>query len=360
MRVFLDFMENIKREGIAPVYLFYGQEAYLRKQAIEELKRRILTEQSSQFNFDYVDGEEISCGDIVSMAETPPFFSGLRLVVVHHSSYFATPKRLRATHKQDDKDISDTEGQEGIIEASDRILIRYLENACKTTCLVFDASQKVDQRKKIFKIIRKIGHAVEFDYLKTAELSRWLTRRCDRAGKIMAPGCVELLINHSGKDMHMLENELNKLIFYTGNMTSITREDILKITAPQAEENIFSMIDAIGERKAGKALQGLKELLESGYNFAYISYMVSRQFRLILQAQELPRQGNIGPQLSQLLGVHAFAAKKILAQSHNFKPVQVKEILEKLLELDLNVKTGAQDFYPAMEMFIIECIPKLA
>lgn len=360
MRVFLDFLESLKREGIAPVYLFYGQEVYLRKQAIEELKRRILTEESAQLNFDYVDGEEITGGNIVSLAETPPFFSGLRLVVVHHSPYFAPPRRPRAKRSQVDEDISDPEGQEGIIAPGDRILIKYLENPCKTTCLVFDTSQKVDQRKKISKAIRKMGHVVEFDYLKTAELSRWLTRRCDRAGKIMAPGCAELLINRLGKSMYTLENEINKLTFYTGNRSNIAREDILKITSPQAEENIFKMVDAIGEREVEKGLKGLKELLEAGYNFANITYMVARQFRLILQSQELARQENSVTHLSQFLGVHAFVARKILSQSHNFKPAQVKEILEKLLELDLSVKTGGQDFYPAIEMFIIECISKLA
>jgi len=360
VRIYLDFLESIKREGIAPVYLFYGQEVYLRKQAIEELKRRILTEESAQFNFDYADGEEITGGNIVSLAETPPFFSGLRLVVVRHSPYFAPPRKLRVMRNQADEDISDPEGQEGIIAPGDRILIKYLENPCKTTCLVFDTSQKVDQRKRISKVIRKMGHVVEFDFLKTAELSRWLARRCDRAGKIMAPGCAELLINRLGKSMYALENELDKLIFYTGNRNRITREDVLKITAAQAEENVFEMVDAIGECQVKKGLQGLKELLEAGYSFAYISYMVSRQFRLILQVLELTRHGIRGTQLSQLLGVHAFVARKILTQSHNFKPAQVKEILEKLLELDLNVKTGGQDFYPAMEMFIIECISKLA
>jgi len=360
LRAFIDFLENVKREGIAPVYLLYGQEDYLRRQAIEELKRRILTEESAQFNFDYVDGEETEVRDIVSLSETPPFFSGLRLVVVHHSPYFAPPKRQRAeSHGKDDPDISGPKEQEGIVAPGDQVLIKYLENPCKTTCLIFDAGQKVDQRKKILKIISKKGHLIEFNYLTTAELFRWLTRRCDRIGKTMSPECVELFINRLGKSMYTLENELNKLIFYTGSRNDITGEDILKITSPHAEENIFEMVDAIGERESRKGLKGLRELLEAGYNFAYISYMVARQFRLILQAHELARQGNRGAQLSKSLGVQAFAAKKILAQSYNFKPAQVKEILEKLLELDLSVKTGGQDFYSAMEMFIIECVSKL-
>ncbi len=360
MRAFLDFLENVKREGIAPVYLLYGQEDYLRRQAIEELKRRILTEESAQFNFDYVDGEETEAKDIVSLAETPPFFSGLRLVVVHHSPYFTPPKRQRAARGKDDPDISGPKEQEGIVAPGDQVLIKYLENPCKTTCLIFETGQNIDQRKKILKIIRKNGHLFEFAYLTTAELSRWLARRCDRAGKNMSPGCAELFINRLGKSMYTLENELNKLIFYTGSRNDLNREDILKITSPHAEENIFEMVDAIGERESAKGLKGLKGLLEAGYNFAYISFMVARQFRLILQAQELARQGSRGAHLSQSLGVHAFAAKKILAQSCNFKPTQVKEILEKLLELDLSVKTGGQDFYSAMEMFIIECISKLA
>jgi DNA polymerase-3 subunit delta len=360
MRVFLDFLESVKREGLAPVYLFHGQEAYLRKQAIEELKRRILTEDSAQFNFDNVDGEETGSGSIVSLAETPPFFPGLRLVVVRHSPYFAPPKRLRAKRSQDDADISGPEEQEGIAAPGDQTLIKYLENPCKTTCLVFDTGLKVDQRKIISKIIRQKGHLIEFDYLKPAELSRWLARRCERAGKNISSGCTDLLINRSGRSMYTLENELNKLVFYTGNRNSITREDILVITAPQVEENIFKMVDAISERETEKGLKVLRNLLEAGYNFANITYLVARQFRLILQAQELAGQGNTAVQLSQFLGIHTFIARKILAQSRNFNPAQLKEILEKLLDLDLSVKTGGQDFYPAMEMFIIESISKLA
>ena len=352
MRTFLDFVDGLKRGEFAPVYLFHGEEEYLRKQALQELQRRVLAPESAQFNFDPVDGEETTAGTVVSLAEAPPFSTERRLVVVRYAPYFTTRIKekpsLRTTHgaAEDEED--------GLATSGDTSLLKYLDHPLSTTCLVFDTGHAVDQRRKLYKAVRKVGRVIEFAYLKPDGLAKWAAARVNQAGKKMAPGSADLLIGRAGRSMTLLANELQKVISYVGEKDTITKEDVREVTVSQIEENIFAVVDAVGERRAGRALSGIQELLAANHSPPVILSMIARQFRLILQAQELAAAGCQFTELSKLLDVPPFVARKILAQSRNFSFEQVKQVLEWLLELDAGVKTGNRDFYPAMEMLVLE------
>lgn len=359
MRTYLDFMDGLERGEFAPVYLFHGEEEYLRKQALQELKRHILASESAQFNFDPVDGEETTAGTVVSLAEAPPFLAGRRLVVVRHAPYFTTRVKEKPSLRTVHSAAEDTE--DGLTSAGDASLLRYLDHPLSTTCLVFDTGQDVDQRRKLYKAVRRAGRVIEFACLKPDGLARWLTARANQAGKKMAFGSADLLIGRAGRSMTLLANELQKVISYAGEKDTITTEDVREVTVPRIQENIFTVVDAVGERRAGRALSGIQELLAANHSAPVILSMIARQFRLILQAQELAAAGCQFAELSKLLEVPPFVARKILAQSRNFSFEQVKQVMKQLLELDADIKTGNRDFYPAMEMLVLElCISPLA
>jgi len=357
MQAYINFLKKLEQGQVAPVYLFYGEEDYLRRQAVHELTRRLLPGEAAQFNFDLLDGEETSLEQVISLAQAPPFLSSRRLVVVRHAPYFAGRGKKAGAVGMAGTAGADTPAEEEAKEKpEEKAFLAYLQNPAATACLVLETGHPVDQRKKIFKAVQKAGQAIEFAHLKNEDLNRWLLKQAARAQKKMAPGTAELIIGRVGQSMTLLSNELQKLIAYTGENSVITSEDVRQVTPRLVEENIFAVVDALGERRAKRALTGIRDLLAAGEPPPVILAMVARQFRLLLQVKELAAKGDQPAEISKQLGVPPFVAKKISAQSKNFSFAQLEQTLEQLLAFDVAIKSGRQDFYPAMEQLVLSLL----
>ncbi len=343
MKYYLDLINDLERGNIAPVYLFYGPEAFLQEKAVQRFREKLLTPTAGDFNLDILDGEEVTEGDIVSRAQAPPFMGEWRLVIVRHAPFFAgSPGN------------SGKKGAKNSSRDTETPLLTCLKQPLPTTCLIFTTTHPVDQRCRLFKTLKETGRVVEFTYLKTRELVRWLEKQARLARKTITPAVAELLVRRVGPSLFILSQEIAKVIAYTGTRETILKEDIYRLTVPVVEENIFHVVDAIGERRIGAALEGIRELLQKGQTGPAILAMVARQFRLILQALELTAEKRPAGELAAQLGVHPFVVRKVLAQTANFTREQIIMVLQKLLELDRGIKRGKLEFYPGMEMFLLE------
>lgn len=347
MKYYINLLDSLKRGDIAPVYLFYGEEDYLREQAVLQFRQNLLQPETADFNFDILDGEEITAADIVALAETMPFMAERRVLVVRNPRFFMSGKKAGTTGGEQDNEEPAPRGDESL-------LINYFTRPLKSTCLIFNSKDPVDRRKKIYKTLVKTGQAVDFARLKPAEISRWLAKQARLNGKSLDSGAAEELISRAGNSLSVLLNEIQKVILYSGERKQITVEDIKQVTVPQLEESIFSVLDALAERRCARALQGIRDLLVAKQPPQVILAMIGRQFRLILQAKELLATGYPEGEAAKSLGIHPFAARKIISQCRHFEHGQVVNVLEHLLELDVQVKRGQWEFYPAVEMLLLE------
>jgi len=344
MKYYQELLNSLERGDIAPVYLFYGEEGYLREQGEMCFRHALLPAETADFNLDLLDGETVDVKEIVSRAQTPPFMAPRRLVVVRRAPFFGG--RGRGAAERDGAKASD-----GTVR--DAVLLDYLKRPNTTTCLLFTTDQPVDQRRRLFKAVKQVGRAVEFTFLAPRDLIRWLHKRARQAGLEIEAEAAALLVERVGRSLFLLAAEMEKLTAYAAAEKSITAEHVRRVTVPGVEESIFAVVDAIGERSPVRAIKGIRELLAAGQSGPAIAAMVARQFRLLLQAEELLGSGCPAGELAGRLEVHPFVARKIAAQAGNFNRGQLIRALTELLALDAAVKTGRREFYPAMEMFLL-------
>ncbi|MFA4885606.1 MAG: DNA polymerase III subunit delta, partial [Desulfotomaculaceae bacterium] len=253
MNYYIELLNSIKRGVVNQVYLFYGEETYLREQAVTRFKEYYFPDRAQDLNFDLVDGETTSPADIVARAETLPLFAQKRLVVVKNPTFFKPAKKAG---KEDSADGEETAGP--VKEAA---LLEYFNNPLDSTCLIFTTGDPVDKRKRLFKAIKKTGRVVEFTLLSRNDLTRWLAQKARTSGRKFAPGAAETLLDTVGTSLQKLSVELEKLINYTTGQEVITPAEVRKICPPGLEENIFAVVDAVGNKRCGEALAAIKEML---------------------------------------------------------------------------------------------------
>jgi len=360
MRYFVDFLNELKKGIIAPVYLLFGPEDYMRAQAVLRLKEYILPPDGEQLSFDLLDGSSMSGREIVDAASSASLLPGKRLVLVRDPQILLA-KAGSAGNKEEDDEDSEYAVQSAVDKnkksKADKDIISlldYLAAPNPNTCLVFDTGKNVDKRKKIYKETARLGRVLECVSLKPYELMQWLAKQAKEGGCSLDRRGAEELLARCGRDMNALYNEMQKLTSYAKSQGMVNQVVVKMLTAPRIEDNIFDVVDAIGERQCLRALSGIRDLLLSKEQPQSIIGMVARQFRLILQVQGLTQKGYSREQIIALLKMHPFVYSKIVLQRNNFSQAQLIDALTGLMQLDKAIKSGQADFYPAMETFIIK------
>lgn len=349
MQYFISLIKSLKEGKTAPVYLFYGPESYLRREAVKRIREHLLPGGADDFNFVTLDGEETGISEIFSLAAMSPLFSGKRLLVVSNVRLFSNKKGR--SDGQDEEPANAPGGDEAR-------LIKYLGHPSPDTCIIFQGGESVDKRKKVYKEISRAGEAIEFSLLKSEELTTWLEKQARLAGKSLAPGTAAEILARSGNTLQSLAMEIEKLIVYTGEKKVITTGDVTAVTPSSPEEDVFAVVDAIGQRNAARAISGINRLILQKNPPPVILSMVTRQLRLIFRAGEALQSGVKAAELAARLGIHPFVAKKMAGQQKNFNRRQLMEALYALHRLDISVKTGRQDFLPGMETLILNICKK--
>lgn len=341
--------KSLQRQVISPVYLFYGEETYLRDGFINRFKA-LVPEDVRDFNMDIVDGKDTGLEAIVGMAMTMPFMSEKRMVIVKNAGFFKSKRKSQGDGGQEGEEKAEK------TNTSEKSLLNYLEEPVTSTCLIF-CTDTVDKKRKIYKAIEKTGQVVEFSPLKGKELNDWIDRRARNLGKIIEPQAMAGLITALGSDLQHLNTELEKLACYS-RTEKITAADVAEMVSKTAELSVFELVDAVGERSYNKAIRMAREMVFLGEPVIKLLFMIARQFRLILRSKDLHQRGYADKQVSGQLQVHPFVAQKCVKQSRNFSMDELKLALEQILKADSDIKNGRQEPMLALEMLIIRLCEK--
>ena len=327
--------DEIKVGTIRPVYLLYGPEGYIRRSALDALKKRALEPGLEGLNLSVLQAP--GAQQIIESCETLPMMGGYRMIVVQECALLAAGKA---------KD-----------EAQDSALLaEYLPRVPETTCLVFDAGTAIDKRKKLSQALLKLPGAVSFDALDDARLAKWMNQTLRPMGKRMDHSACELLAFTSGRDLTMLSRELEKLAAYVGGSAEITAADVERVATHTAECTVFAMVDAICEGRAQDAFRLLGVLLQGGEQRIGILAMITRQYRQMTYLSELRARRVPQAQMARLLAVPPFALTRLGRQVGRRTYAELRALLALCVETDYDVKRGALREDAALERLMLRLL----
>lgn len=334
---YMDVFDEIQKNNLGSLYLFYGPEEHVKSEAFSQMRTKLLNKELKDLNYQMIDASKVTDNDIINASETLPFMSERRLVVV--KNHLGLTSRKSGEHDQ---------------------LKNYIQRVPDSTCLLFYNSDKIDRKRALYKTINKHGRAVEFPLLKRNDLKKWTLREFKRSGRQISPQDLELFLDRAGNVLESVSNEIKKLVSYTNENPVITREIIQTMVTPAPEYTVFQLIDSIAARKKNEALKLLDVLLENGQNIMGIIALLSKQLRNMLMCKEYTGKGltagYIVDRLSIIEGkkVHPFVVKKCTAQSYKFSTNQLSSALIACSQLDQNIKMGKIGDRLGLELLIIK------
>jgi DNA polymerase-3 subunit delta len=315
--------------AVPRVALLEGPEATLREAALEDLRARALAGAPQAFNEDRFDlAAGVEPGAISAAARTHPVLAPARLV------------RVRG--------LDDRRAARFLEEE----LPAYLEDPPDTTCLVLEA-RKVDRRQKWVKQVQKLGEIVSCSGpTRPAELRAWIEARARALGKKPGSGVAAALLELVGPDLDRLAREIDKLVLHAGDAPALAVDDVAELTGQLRPRALYELTDQIGERRLGPALRTLSQLLDQGEPPLVVLSALANHFRRLIRAGECrpPDAATV----SQRLGVHPFAAGKLVEQGRRFDAPRLRRCLDLVRRTDEALK-GAVPLEPrqAVESLVL-------
>ncbi len=316
--------EDIKNKTFKKVYLLYGDEPYLKKQYRDRIKENITG--SDTMNFSYYEGDKLNVKEIIEMADTLPFFSEKRLIVIENSGFFKRSNEELATF---------------ISTLPDYLVLVFVEEA-------------VDERNKLFKAVKKEGYVSLMNQQTESVLIKWIGKCFKEKEMMIEPAAIRLLLDKTGASMVLIKAEMDKIISYCGTRTKVNTADIEAICSTVTVSKIFDMITAIAVKRQQEALRLYYDLLAQKEPPMNILSLMVRQFNGILQVKEALAMGINSYDIAKSMGVAPFIAQKYSSQAKNFSIKQLQLALKDLADVEEAVKMGKLDAKMAVELMIIK------
>lgn len=330
-----DLWKQIKAKKFAPIYLLYGAESFLINETKQILINNVLNDDEIDFNLSSYDLEEIPIDAALEDAETFPFMGERRLIFLHNPVFLTSEKT------------------KGKIEHNLGKLEAYLREPSPYAIVVFNAPyEKLDERKKITKEMKRNAAILEAKKLNEGELKSWIKERAALNNVEIDDKAVELMLTLAGTNLFMLTSEVDKLALYIGAGKRIEEQTVEKLVARSLEQNIFTLVDKIVHRKIDDALRIYYDLLKQKEEPIKILSIITGQFRLIYQVKVLARRGYGQQQIASHLKVHPFRIKLAAGQAQAFGDDELAQIMKILADADFQMKTGGMNKELLVELFL--------
>ena len=188
---------------------------------------------------------------------------------------------------------------------------------------------------------------------------KWVKKKFDNKNVLIDNAQIMYFINQEGyldksseKTLSDLENEINKISSFVGKENKVTNEIIDQLSQKKVENDIFKLIDYIGQKNSSDAMKILNDMLYEGESVFGIFSMIARQFKVIMQVRQLQIQGHTSKSIAERLKLHPFVVGKALKQTKNFSDEVIIDILNSILESDFKIKNGLVRDTLSIEMLI--------
>jgi DNA polymerase-3 subunit delta len=217
--------DAIRDKQFAPAYYLYGEDDFLKEQAVRQLVEAAVDPATRDFNFEVRRGSELDAETLGSLLGTPPMMADRRVLVV--------------------RDV-------GALRKDARTLLdRYIKSPAPDAIviLVTPAGAKVDR------VLSSKATALEFEPLTGDRLPKWITYHAEtELGTPITPEAVALLQSAVGTDLLQLAIELDKLASFTSGRV-IDETAVTAVVGVRRSETLGAFLDAVGARDVVTALE---------------------------------------------------------------------------------------------------------
>ena len=320
--------------------VIYGENTYLIEKEVKNIKKNF-GEIIQGIN--YVAIEQNSLENIIPELQTPAFGYPKKLIVVKNCDLLKKELKTKKTKN---------------MEVAQKIAEYIEENhqELQETTILLIIEESIDKTNSLYKMIEKYGETKEFKELNIVELSQTLKSICSAYKVKIDNETIKYLIETSGTSMQELINEIRKLIEYAGTNGTIDKKSVDLLAIPKIEAVIFDLTVSLGSKQIGKALETLRNLIYNKEPIQKILITLYNHFKKLYLVRLAQKENTNITEVLNLKPNQTFLTTKYKKQSGYFEEKQLRKILEELINLDTQSKSGQIELNIGLEAVLCNYI----
>lgn len=335
--------ELSKKIKTAPqgVYLFYGEEEYLKRRYLEQLRQRLIGDDpAAAFNHVKIDG-----GDLARLAVE---LDGLPLL----TGFGGGGDRLVELWDTDFNKIKSDTLKE---------LCELLAGVEDMTVVIYTLPDElpIGTAKKpsaTLAALQKCTNSVNFERQKPQVLASWVARHAQASGCFLAPDLCRKLIDYCSADMYILAGETEKLAAYVrASGRNVAEEaDIYAVSSPSTVYGTFDFVNALLDRKIARAFVLLDDMKKRKEKPLDILGSVSKLCTELLQVRMLRDAGMPPAEIASKLKMHEYVLSLRLKSASTRSIEALEQMAALCRETDRKLKSTRLDSLRLIELLILE------
>jgi DNA polymerase III subunit delta len=322
-----DLIAALKKGAILPLYLFFGEEEFLIQEAVDLIVKRVVDPGTRDFNFNVLHCRDMPASEIVALAQTLPFMSEKRLVIVKGIDEFKAA------------DIEE--------------ITPYLRDPSPSTCLVMVSNQERYDKKPVIIAVEARGVVTRFFPLLDREIISWIEGWARGRGLSLQRDAAQYLWQAVGNDLRKIKNELEKVEIYLKERKTITLDDVRSVTGNFREYSSFDLAAALGQKNREKAFLILSRLIQEGEQPVGLLGGIAWNFRRLMHAKAMEAAGVGYEDIKRKLRVIFHQSASFREQMQSFSMEELRTAFQIFLSADKALKSSTINSRLVLERMIL-------
>lgn len=309
-------------------YLIECNDSLSLKNKIQEI---IKTSGFSDISKTYYDIDEVELSSALEDLDTYGLFSTKKIIIIENIENLNIDQNQKAIDH----------------------LIKYLSNP-NSENLLFITAKKLNNTRKLTKDLKKY-----MEYISVSYNAVDFTKRELKDFKL-ENGVIKRIVTDCLEDITKIHNECQKLITYKYDEKEITLEDVLLLVNKKlgdVSEMTFDFVRSLAAKDKKSSLKKYQELLNYEIEPLSLIGLMASQFRIIYQVKILQKENLSNDEIAKILGEKSsYRISKTKELTPYYSEHELLEILRKLADIDVQIKSSDVDGKFLIELFILNII----
>ena len=326
-----ELKERIKQGNLDGVFLFCGEEGYLRRHYIGELRKKLVPDEGmAPFVHFVFDGAEVDTDLILDTARTPSMFGDSKLIEWHNADF---------------------EGmKEGALKAIET-LCEEMQNEMGCTVVITAVKEGLDtgtekRPSKLFARLSKCFEAVAFYRSTDAALMAWIRRHFAAEGVAFADSVPASLHARVGHDMDIRAAEIDKLVCYAkaNGIAQLTESELALVSIRTVESDAFSLTNALLDGKTEDVYRYLGDMKRRRVDPIAVLGQVAKLYSDLFSVAALAEEGLNEKEIAKALGMHEYRAGIYYRSAQRMGAAAAEKKLALCVRIDAELKRGGSSY----------------
>lgn len=313
-------------------YALLAENKYLVEKQLNKIINDLKVNQEIEiFDYNGLD-KDFNVEVMLNELNTFPFLSDHKVIVLSNPNFLSAKGTLS--------------------ESSINNLEAYMKSPASFSTLIIYVDQfKVDNRKKITKVVKKHAKVFEPEVLDERAVSSIIRNDLAKNKINIQNNALQELVKRVFPNFDNWPQELEKLTLY--NKKNLELQDIEVLINMSDEDNVFLLVNGVLDKNLHLSLNTYRNLPQKEREPIAMIMLLASQFRLIHQVQTL-LNGNIPPkEIAISLKVHPYRVTVAQKSARKYSSQQILKVLSDLSDLEQNIKNGNVNPDIGFELFLV-------